>query len=160
MKLFGFELAWATAAFDAIFPERTALPHGIARMQPGRFLADVVASSPFEQSIGLRLTLWMIALAPLWLLRRPKTIADIRPEERQRVLELLISSPVYAVRQLVVAFKALGSMLYSQSPAARASMTAPRERTERLVTLRLASSNTPETLVPLRHGDAHEHAAE
>lgn len=158
MKLFGFELAWATAAFDAVFPERTALPHGIARMNPGRFLADVIAASPLEQSIGLRVTLWIVALAPLWFLRRPKTIADIRPEERQRVLELLLASPVYAVRQLVVAFKALGSMLYSQSAEARACMTTPRGRPERFVTLRLA----PRATAPAtpHHGDAHEHAAE
>ena len=160
MKLFGFELAWATAAFDAIFPERAALPHGIARMQPARFLADVVASSPLEQSIGLRLTLWMIALAPLWLLRRPKTIADIRPDERQRVLELLIASPVYAVRQLVVAFKALGSMLYAQSPEARAWMTTARERPERLVAIRLPSAGVAKAPAAQHHGDAHEHAAE
>jgi hypothetical protein len=155
MKLFGFELAWATAAFDAVFPERTALPHGIARMQPARFLADAIAASPLEQSIGLRLTLWIVALAPLWLLRRPKTIADIRPEERQRVLERLLASPVYAIRQLVVAFKAMGSMLYAQSPDARAAMTMPRVA-ERLVAIRLASRTT----TPHRLGDAHEHAAE
>ena len=157
MKLFGFELAWATAAFDAVLPERTALPHGIARMNPGRFLADVIASSPLEQSIGLRVTLWIVALAPLWFLRRPKTIADLRPDERQRVLELLIASPVYAVRQLVVAFKALGSMLYAQSPEARAWMTTPRVKPERLVALRLAPKAAPATP---HHGDAHEHAAE
>ncbi len=158
MKLFGFELAWAKAAFDAVFPERTALPHGIARMNPGRFLADVVASSPIEQSIGLRLTLWIVALAPLWLLRRPKTIADIGPEERQRVLELLLASPIYAVRQLVVAFKALGSMLYSQSPEARAWMTTSRGRRDRLVRLQLAPGTS--SAAAIHHGDAHEHAAE
>lgn len=126
MKLFGFELTWAAAAFDAVFPERTALPHGIARMGPARFLADTIAVSPLEQSIGLRLTLWIVALAPLWILRRPRTISDIGPEERQRVLERLFASPVYAIRQLVVAFKAIGSLLYAQSPEARAAMTNPR----------------------------------
>jgi hypothetical protein len=126
MKLFEFELAWAAAAFEAVFPERTSLPHGIARMNPGRFLADTIAACPLEQSIGLRLTLWIVALAPLYFLRRPKTIASIQLNERQRVLELLLASPVYAVRQLVVAFKAMGSMLYAQSPAARDAMTTPR----------------------------------
>lgn len=155
MKLFGFELAWATAAFDAVFPERTALPHGIARMQPARFLADLIAASPLEQSIGLRLTLWLVALAPLWFLRRPKTIADIQPDERQRVLERLLASHVYAVRQLVVAFKAVGAMLYAQSPEARAAMTTPRVA-QRLVAIRLA----PRITTARPHGGAHEHAAE
>lgn len=154
MKLFGFELAWATAAFEAVFPERTALPHGIARMHPGRFLADVIATSPLEQSIGLRLALWTVALAPLWLLRRPKTIADICPEERQRILERLLASPVYAVRQLVVAFKAIASLLYSQSPEARAWMTTPRG--QRLVAIRRA----PRKASFPRDGGGHEQAAE
>ncbi len=163
MKLFGFELAWAAAAFDAVLPEGTALPHGIARMNPARFFADTVASSPLEQSLGLRATLWIVALAPLWLLRRPRTIRDIAPDDRRRVLERLLASPVYAVRQLVVAFKAMGSMLYAQSPEARAAMTTPRDPSfaaapaasgaESLVTIR-ASAKAPE------EGDAHGHAAE
>jgi hypothetical protein len=164
MKLFGFELAWATAAFDAVFPEppigdhearRTALPHGIARMNPARFLADVIATSPIEQSLGLRLTLWIVALAPLWLLRRPTTIAGIRSDERQRVLERLLASPVYAIRQLVVAFKALGSMLYAQSSEVRAAMTTP-VRSGPLVELRLSQS----AIAPRYHGDIHAQAAE
>ena len=160
MKLFGFELAWAAAAFDAVFPERTALPHGIARMNPARFLADTIAASPLEQSLGLRLTLWIVALAPLWILRRPRTISDIGPDDCQRVLERLFASPVYAVRQLVVAFKAMGSLLYAQSPEARAAMTTPRSW--------LASSAAgAESFVQIglpanarTRGGAHAHAAE
>lgn len=122
-KLFGFELAWADAAFDAILPDGTSLPHGIARLHPGRFLAGLVAAAPLEQSIGLRLMLWTVALAPLWILHRPTTIAGIGADERKRVLDRLIASPVYAVRQLAIAFKATASMLYAQSPDARRAMT-------------------------------------
>jgi hypothetical protein len=149
MKLFGFELAWAAAAFDAILPDGTALPHGIARMNPARFFADVIAASPFEQSIGLRLTLWLVALAPLWLLRRPKTIAGIGSDDRRRVLHGLLASHVYAVRQLATAFKAMGAVLYAQSPAARAAMTSA-PRAAQLVALRR----------PLDPGESHAHAAE
>lgn len=155
MKLFEFERAWATAAFDAVFPEGTALPHGIARMDPAGFFAEVLAASPREQSIGLRLTLWLVALAPLWLLGRPGTIATIAPEERQRVLERLFASPVYAIRQLALGFKALGSMLYAQSAAIRAAVTTPRASlAESLVTIR-----RPRRL-PAAGGSTHEHAAE
>lgn len=126
MTLFGFELAWATAAFDAVFPERTALPHGIARMGPARGFADTIAASPLEPSLGLRLSLWIVALAPLWILRRPRTIRGIGLEERQRVLACVLVSPVYAIRQLALAFKAVGAMLYARSPEARLAMTSPR----------------------------------
>ena len=156
MKLFAFERAWVAAAFDAVFPEGTVLPHGIARMEPGRYYAEAVEKAALEQALGLRASLWIVALAPLWLLRTPRTIASIGPGDRRRVLERLLASPIYAVRQLVAAFKAMAAMLYAQSPAARAAMTAPRRRA--------AVSG----LVPLRRGPAmhaeerggHDHAAE
>jgi hypothetical protein len=155
MKLFAFERTWVAAAFDAVLPEGTALPHGIARMDPGRFYDGAVQAAALEQSIGLRVSLWIVALAPLWLLRTPRTIASVGHDDRRRVLESLLASPVYVVRQLVAAFKAMASMLYAQSPAARAAMTAPR----RLV----ADSG----LVSLRRGaplarerGGHDHAAE
>lgn len=140
MKLFAFERSWAAAVLDSVFPESTSLPHGIARMDPGRFVADAIASSPLEQSLGLRLTIWMVALAPLWLLRRPATITTLAPHERQRVFERLLTSPVYAIRQLALALKALGSMLYARSAAVRAAITTPH------------TELAPSGLVALRRG--------
>ena len=97
-RLLSFELAWADAAFDAIFPSGSALAHGIAPMKPAAFFDEVVASVPIEPSLGLRLTLWIIALAPLFTIRRLATIASLDPESRQRVLDRLLKSRVYAVR--------------------------------------------------------------
>lgn len=125
MKLFDFELAWASAAFDAVLPEHPALPHGLAKLAPARPFADMIASAPLEQSIGLRLMLWLVALAPLWLLRRPRTIASVAAADRERVLALLLASRVYAVRQLALGFKATASMLYARSLEARLAMTSP-----------------------------------
>lgn len=151
MKLFQFELAWATAAFDAILPERSALPHGLARMHPGKLLGDVIALSPFEQSIGLRAAIWLVALAPLFFLGRLRTITSLAPHERQRVLERLLSSPIYVIRQLCVGLKAMASLFFALSPAARAAMTTPVKRPfdSGLVTLRRRVV-----------GEPHEHAAE
>jgi hypothetical protein len=123
MRLFGFELTWATAAFGAVLPERTALPHGIVRMNPAGFLAETIAGAPLVQSVGLRLALWVVALAPLWLLRTPKTISGLVAEERELVLARLLASSVYPIRQLAFTFKALASMLYAQSADARRAMT-------------------------------------
>ncbi len=123
MKLFDFELAWASAAFDAVLPEHPALPHGLARLAPAHTFAEMVTASAFEQAVGLRLMLWLVALAPLWLLRRPRTIAGVGARDRQRVLELLLASSSYVVRQLALAFKATASMLYARSPEARQAMT-------------------------------------
>lgn len=131
--LASFELAWTDAAFDAIYPAppRSMLPHGVASMHPARFFDDVLASIPFEQSLGLRVTLWMIALAPLFTIRRLGTIASIAAEDRGRVLELLVTSPIYAVRQLAMSFKAMATLLYAKSDVVRAAMLTPVRRAQR-----------------------------
>jgi uncharacterized protein YbjT (DUF2867 family) len=125
--LASFELAWTDAAFDAIYPEppRSVLPHGIASMHPARFFQGVLASVPLEQSLGLRVTLWMIALAPIFTIRRLGTIASIDPDDRVRVLERLLTSPYYFVRQLAMSFKAIATLLYAQSERVRSAMTTP-----------------------------------
>lgn len=158
-RLFSFELAWADAAFDAIFPPppKAALEHGIAPMYPAQFLDDVVRTAPFEQSLGLRLTLWVVALAPIFALRRFATIASLDVDDRPRVIERLLASPIYAVRQLVMGFKAIGALLYAQSPVVRAQMVAPAAS---VVTLRLKRSDPPPAVKQAKPGDTHEHAAE
>ena len=169
-RLFSFELAWADAAFDAIFPpppqssgaarsaaeqKGTALAHGIATMHPGRFLDDLLAAIPVEQSIGLRLSLWIVALAPLFAIRRLATIASLDEGDRPRVIERLLASPIYAVRQLVSGFKAIGSLLYARSPEIYAQMIKP-ERTATLFQLTPKKANPS----PAHGGSTHEHAAE
>lgn len=125
--LASFELAWTDAAFDAIYPEppRSVLPHGIASMHPARFFQGVLASVPLEQSLGLRVTLWMIALAPIFTIRKLGTIASIDPDDRVRVLERLLASPYYFVRQLAMSFKAIATLLYAQSDRVRSAMVTP-----------------------------------
>lgn len=158
MRLFEFEVGWATASFDAIFPEHSALPHGIERMRPGQFLSDVIAEAPLEQAVGLRLTLWIFALAPIWFLRRLATISDLTMAERQRVVGQLMTTRAYTIRQLSMGLKAIGAMLYAQSAEVRSTMTAlPNRRAPgtELVVLRRPS---PSTSHP--RGVVHEHAAE
>ncbi len=124
-RLSAFERAWTDAAFDAIYPESPALPHGIASMHPARYLDDLLRDVPLEQSIGIRLALWIVALAPLFTIWKLGTIASIDPDERPRVLDKLLASPVYAVRQLVLLLKAMAALLYARSAAVRAAMTQP-----------------------------------
>jgi hypothetical protein len=157
-RLLSFELTWTDAAFDAIHPdpaprgseerERAALPHGIKHMHPARFFDDLLAEIPLEQSLGLRVALWIVALAPFFTIRRLATIASLGPEDRRRVLERLLASPIYAVRQLVTGLKAMAALLYAKSPAVRSAMMAP-----------YASKVVPLRLVKKTEG-SHEHAAE
>ena len=67
----------------------------------------------------------MVALAPLFTIRRFGTIASISADDRRRVLEVLITSPIYVVRQLAMSFKAVATLLYAKSDAVRAAMATP-----------------------------------
>ncbi len=129
-RLASFELAWTDAAFDTIYPEppRGLLPHGVASMQSACFFDTVLATIPLEQSLGLRATLWMIALAPLFTIGRLGTIASVSADDRARVLTRLLSSSNYFVRQLAMSFKAMATLLYAKSEAVRDAMTVPVAR--------------------------------
>jgi hypothetical protein len=114
MKLAKFEHAWARVLLDTIFPgpERGELPVGVASLDIAGFLDDTMANVPFESALGLRFTLWMTALAPIVILKRLVTLGGLPVEERERVLERVMKSPIYPVRQTVLMFKAIGAMLY------------------------------------------------
>ena len=165
--LASFELAWTDAAFDTIYPEPplSVLPHGVLSMHPARFFESVLASVPLEQSVGLRLTLWMIALAPLFTIRKLGTIASIGLDDRVRVLERLLSSRSYFVRQLTLSFKAIATLLYARSERVRDAMTTPLDRTSRAplvsatrITSRARARGKIEASTESR--GTHDHAAE
>jgi hypothetical protein len=159
-RLLSFELAWAHAALGAVFPEppRTVLSHGIVRPNAARFLDELVAKAPLEQALGIRLALWMVALAPLFTVRKLATIATLEHDDRTRVFERLLASPVYVVRQLALSLKALAALLYARSPAVRARMT-ERVGGEGAAIVPLRRRKAPRGLPATTEG-AHEHAAE
>ena len=78
MNLTKLETTWAEAAMGAIFPgSRDAGLTDIRAMDLRGFLAQVMATVPFQAALGLRLAVWIVALAPLFVLRRFATIAGL-----------------------------------------------------------------------------------
>lgn len=123
-SLYAFERAWIDAAYTAMYPDppRSPLPKGISQMEPARFYGELLARVPTEQALGLRVTVWIIALAPLFVLHRLATIRALSEPDRVKVLERLLASPIYAVRQLVLGFKAMGSFHYTQDREVRRAL--------------------------------------
>ena len=93
--------------------------------------------APLEASIGIRLTLWMCALAPLFTVKRVCTITSLEGDDRARVLEAMGKSPVYAIRQLLLGLKAMLALHLAKDVRVRErlSRVAP-EHEETLVSLR------------------------
>jgi hypothetical protein len=129
MTLARFERRWAEAAMVAIFPGSVEMGlAGIGAMPIEPFLREVMCTLPFRAALGVRLAVWLVAVAPWFLLRRFATIAGLGQADRERVVAALVASPVYAVRSLVLLLKAIGALLYADDDRVRRCMAPPRPR--------------------------------
>jgi hypothetical protein len=123
-----FERRWAVAAMQAIFPGSSDLGlSDIRTMDVDGFLCELMTLVPVRAALGVRLAAWLVAFAPLWVLSRFATIAQLTASDRERVMSSLMSSPSYAVRSLALILKTLGALLYLGDNRIRAQM-APSER--------------------------------
>ena len=121
MMLAKFELRWARLAFTTIYPGFDGLA-GIAAMDTDAFLVELCRVVPLKSAMGLRLGIWLVALAPLFVLRRFATITGLAVADRERMIATLLVSPSYVVRQLVLILKTMGAMLYAGSAVVRARL--------------------------------------
>src|SRR5262245_6240931 len=94
------ELVWARDTFDTIFPGHGSGARGVGTMDIEAYLEHTFRAIPLEPAIGLRIAIWIVALAPLFVLGRVATIHGLSKPDRERVLAKLVMSPIYAVRQL------------------------------------------------------------
>lgn len=120
----------------AIFPgSREEGLADIRAMDVRGFLGRVVASVPSQTALGLRIAVWIVALAPLFVLGRLATITGLTQSDRERVVATLVMSRNYALRSLVLILKTMGALLYAGDDGVRARMLVPA-KPKSLVTLR------------------------
>ena len=118
------EERWAFAALGAIYPSRATagLPVGVCDLDLGGYLRDLFAHVPVTVAVGLRAAIWIVALAPPFVLHRMATVIGLDAEERRVLVARLLASPRYGVRQLVVALKAIGGLLFGGAEGVRAAI--------------------------------------
>jgi hypothetical protein len=141
MKLTKFESSWGEAAMTAIYPGSrddglAGIEHVRFRPRPGEagdvpsalpiFLAQVMRYLPFRAALGMRIAIWLVALAPFFVLGRLTTITRLSARDRERVVEGLVASRVYVVRSLFLILKTMGALLYGGDASVRARMAAAR----------------------------------
>lgn len=126
MTLSKVETRWAEAAMGAIFPgSNDAGMADIRGMDVSGFLAEVMHGVPFQAALGLRLAIWLVALAPLFVIGRFATIAGLGQGDRERVVASLVAHRSYALRSLVLILKTMGALLWAGDDAVRARMLKP-----------------------------------
>jgi hypothetical protein len=133
VTLLPFERRWAVAAMQAIFPGESDIGLAdIRAMDVDGFLRESMAVLPWRAAFGVRLAVWLVAFAPLWVLYRFSTILRLSAADRERVVVALMSSEIYAVRSLALILKTLGALLYAGDDRVRTRLMHPPARVIRL----------------------------
>jgi hypothetical protein len=123
MKLTRLEDRWARATLSAMFPgAREDGFDDIVAMDLSGYLAETTGDMPLRAALGVRVAIWVVALAPLLVVRRLVTIAGLAADERERVVATLAASRSYAIRSFVMILKTIGCMLYAGNDAIRARL--------------------------------------
>jgi hypothetical protein len=124
MVTFVFEQKWANAVLGAMFPPE---PGQSDAPNLGAGFASIIRGAPFEAGIGLRLALFMVILAPLFVLGRFRTFMGLDAPSREKLLDTLMKSSAYAIRQLLMALKTMGALVYARDEKTRERLMTPHE---------------------------------
>ena len=124
MRLLDCEHRWQMAVLDTILPsgEGEKLPRGAAEVKLRPFVGDLLNTIPLEARIGLRASLWLLMVAPPFLLGRPRSFMALSGAERLGLLERMAASEQYALREIPVMLKAVAGLGYFGSPEVQRQM--------------------------------------
>ena len=117
--MFNFERRWLVAVFAVVIPSGAdpRMPFGAAQAPMGRFVDDLLEHAPLQFVLGLRACLWMLMLAPLFMLRRFRTFLGVEPSTQLALLERFRISSIYLVRETPLLFKTVGCLGFCGLPS-------------------------------------------
>lgn len=116
--MLAFERRALLVIFDAILPPgaHPKLPHGARDIPIHRFFDDAERDAPFDFMLGLRASLWVIWLCPLFAIGRFRTFGGLSQGERLRVLRWLQARPLYFLREMPSIAKTVACLAYCGLP--------------------------------------------
>jgi hypothetical protein len=117
-----FERRWAQHLLAAFAPPASSegLSPGPTEVDYLGVLARMRSKASPLAAIGLRLAVWLAALAPLWLWGRLTTISTLANERRPQLLRELLGHRTFAVRELTMLLKLCAAMALLGTPSVRA----------------------------------------
>ncbi|MBI4348240.1 MAG: hypothetical protein HY553_15470 [Elusimicrobia bacterium] len=114
------------AALEALLPADPAMPVGLFDAGFSEFYARFRAEASPGMRVGFSAALWAaVWVAPLLIGSLPP-ISRLAPDDRERAMEALVSSRVYALRQLGLVLKAVASFCYGADPRVRDAIGFPK----------------------------------
>ena len=109
MRLFAFERRWLARVLEDVVP-------GASEVPLERYLDDLTRHAPLEFVLGLRASLWIVVLCPLFVIGRFRSYFGLAHDERLELLERLGKSNVYLLRELPTLFRMVGCLGYCGLP--------------------------------------------
>jgi hypothetical protein len=115
-----FERRWIVAIMSGFLS-----PDGELTVREGEVdhlaTAEVMAEgSNAKAALGLHAAVWLLALAPVWMLGRAQTLDELPAAMRTEVLSNALSHRTYLVRGLATLLKLATTLAMMRSPAVRA----------------------------------------
>jgi hypothetical protein len=102
LRMFRFERRWLLRIFEAVLPSGAdpRLRLGAADVPLGAFVDDLLARAPLLSVVGLRAGVWLVMLAPLFVLGRARSFLGLSPDQRTELLDRLRGNRAYMVREI------------------------------------------------------------
>jgi hypothetical protein len=120
--MLSFERKWAERVLEAFAPpgpnDRFAPSPG--QVQYGASLLAMNRASNRFASVGMRLAVWAVFFAPVWLFGRLATFASLDIEQRAEILDRMLAHRFYLVREMVLLLKLAACMAIFALPDLRA----------------------------------------
>ena len=104
--LFDFEVRWGETAMGALFNTSDGAPE---------FMQDLHQNMAFPGNIGLRLSLWLVGLSPIWKFKAFKTLTQLDPPKQLDILQSLYKSNSYLQRQISLLMKLNGAFFHAKT---------------------------------------------
>lgn len=118
--MFEFERRWARDALSAFAPEHgPGLAPSAGEVDFEAVLQRMLREVTPLARIGLRLAVWSVALAPLWLLGKFATISSLSSAHRPALLRALLTHRVFAIRELATLLKLCAAIALLGVPSVR-----------------------------------------
>lgn len=116
--MLAFERRWLLRVFEAILPSGAddRLTLGAKDVPMDRFVDDLLVRAPGQVRLGLRLSLWVLVLSPLFVIGRFATFVGLEPADQLRVLDKIGQSDRYLIRELPLLFKTIACMGFCGMP--------------------------------------------
>ena len=118
--MLAFERTWAVSVLEGFAPSGgPGLSPEADEVDYLGALQKMMRASTGRAAFGLRVAVWIVALAPMWMLGKVGTIRSLAPAGRAELLRRLLAHRFFLVRELTLLLKLGACMAIFARPSLR-----------------------------------------